>query len=328
MLANWGRGKWVKWFIGLWVVGSLVLAASGCTTADQSMPTADMMEPAPGKRDEVLRLLQSSRLSRVSRDIEKNLRYSIRLRPVPNLGGNQVQAGLSKLGGLPDLPAGVAWPATPQGRPLNFLAQVNLAEVTGFDVDKLLPDKGLLYFFYDAEEQVWGDIDQAGGWKVIYDQGGEELAPRSAPGTLQVFPEYSLKPFLEVTLPASDAPGMPSLSWGESDRYLDLQEKVALLYGDENEPIHRLLGNPDDIQGDMRVEAELHSRGLEWTLEASAAAEEAAKDWVLLFQVDSDEQADDQGMMWGDAGRVYFLIKQDDLRSLNFDRVWVIMQCY
>lgn len=32
--------------------------------------------------------------------------------------------------------------------------------------------------------------------------------------------------------------------------------------------------------------------------------------------------------MWGDCGRVYFWIQQDDLKKRKFGNVWLILQCY
>jgi uncharacterized protein YwqG len=55
------------------------------------------------------------------------------------------------------------------------------------------------------------------------------------------------------------------------------------------------------------------------------ALEAGAADWRLLLQVDSDENAT---MMWGDTGRVYFWMRDEDLRAARFERVWTILQCY
>jgi uncharacterized protein YwqG len=41
--------------------------------------------------------------------------------------------------------------------------------------------------------------------------------------------------------------------------------------------------------------------------------------------VDLAEEA--AGMMWGDAGRIYFWIRREDLLARDFDRSWLILQC-
>ena len=61
----------------------------------------------------------------------------------------------SKIGGKPYLPKDFVWPYY-QELPLSFLAQINLEEVKALDKDNLLPDKGMLYFFYELETEEWG----------------------------------------------------------------------------------------------------------------------------------------------------------------------------
>ena len=46
--------------------------------------------------------------------------------------------------------------------------------------------------------------------------------------------------------------------------------------------------------------------------------------WNLLLQVDSNE---DIGMMWGDCGRLYLWITDEDLAAKNFENSWLILQC-
>lgn len=54
--------------------------------------------------------------------------------------------------------------------------------------------------------------------------------------------------------------------------------------------------------------------------------EKGAEDWQLLLQIDSDEE--NLGAMWGDCGRVYFWIRQQDLQKRDFSNVWLVLQCY
>jgi len=63
-----------------------------------------------------------------------------------------ISVGESKLGGLPDLPSGLTWPDWETGY-LTFVAQVNLSELPASD---LLPNLGVLSFFYDREQSAWG----------------------------------------------------------------------------------------------------------------------------------------------------------------------------
>jgi uncharacterized protein YwqG len=63
--------------------------------------------------------------------------------------------GTSRLGGLPDVPPGFAWPRR-EGGPLALLAQINCREAAPSDEDHLLLDSGILHFFYDLQKQPWG----------------------------------------------------------------------------------------------------------------------------------------------------------------------------
>lgn len=77
----------------------------------------------------------------------------------------------SRLGGLPTLPAKVAWPRGRNSRgrdvPLHFLAQIDCAELPR--IDSRLPAKGMLFFFgRDDEEQIWEGGDPRDHSCVIY----------------------------------------------------------------------------------------------------------------------------------------------------------------
>jgi uncharacterized protein YwqG len=92
-----------------------------------------------------------------------------------------------------------------------------------------------------------------------------------------------------------------------------------------------MLGHPDPIQNDMQLDCQLAFHGL-YTGNASgyedprrAELEKGAEDWQLLLQIDSDDKA---RMIWGDAGRLYFWIRKQDLEKRAFENVWMILQCY
>ena len=52
--------------------------------------------------------------------------------------------------------AGAALPCCGGGVPMAFLAQIRLSDAVAYDPDARLPRSGMLYFFYEAQEQKWG----------------------------------------------------------------------------------------------------------------------------------------------------------------------------
>ena len=76
--------------------------------------------------------------------------------------------GFNRLGGLPALPPGLAWPEW-RGRPLAFLLQLDLASLPRLPGLPELPASGLLWWFYDAQQSTWGfDPEDRGSWRLLY----------------------------------------------------------------------------------------------------------------------------------------------------------------
>jgi uncharacterized protein YwqG len=240
----------------------------------------------------------------------------------------------TRLGGLPETPAGFAWPRW-KHRPLGFLAQIRCEEVTTADTSGLLPRTGMLYFFYDLVDQPWGfDPTERGFAAVLYADGAVPLAATAMPesgGTLEVLKPVALQPRTVATVPAPRTQAFDALGLtdDELDRYQAFQEAVAAR-DPQSTPRHQMLGHSWNVQGDMQLEAQLVTHGLycgdevayrsprRFELEPGAAA------WRLLLQVDSD---DDLGTMWGDGGLIYFWLRESDLRVRKFGESWTILQC-
>jgi hypothetical protein len=99
----------------------------------------------------------------------------------------ELAPGASKVGGLPDLPDSVEWPAgtDDEGRPAGraeFLAQFNLAEVPAVH-GLALPKSGYLWVFVRATRLTHTRA------AIIYHDAGEPLRPRPKPAADWV-PEY------------------------------------------------------------------------------------------------------------------------------------------
>jgi uncharacterized protein YwqG len=211
-----------------------------------------------------------------------------------------------------------------------------MAEVAPYDIEGILPKTGYLYFFFEADEQPWGfDPNDHGNWRAMHYDGKEPLYRTLAPSKLadeHRFLPRSVEFSNEITLPPWESIYIENLRLTdkETDLYLDLMEEVAELYGGD-ELVHKLLGYPDSIQGDMQLECQLVSNGLYcgdstgYNDPRRRALEGDALNWRLLLQIDSEEDA---GMIWGDVGRIYFWIQEDKLQAHDFSNVWLILQCY
>jgi len=241
-------------------------------------------------------------------------------------------AHLSRLGGLPVLPAELAWPAW-QGTPLAFLCQLDLSEIPAACERRGLPDTGILYFFYCQNQETWGFSPQdKGSWQVLYTpRPAADCTERSAPDGLARECIYPVKPL-------AFAPVLTYPDWqDERVAALHLNDRQGDEYGElstavfGSEPAHHLFGYPTPVQdNDMDLECQLVSHGLYCGDPAGYQTPEAREleggraEWTLLLQLDSD---DDAGMMWGDCGMLYFWIKESDLRQSRFEECWMILQC-
>ena len=198
-------------------------------------------------------------------------------------------AGTGQLGGLPRLPEHVDWPSW-RGRPMSFLAQVTLDDLPPEARGDGLPETGALAFFWDSgavgfwtlegadpppDAAGWGfDPADAGSSAVIYAERLPSATAGAPTGLPQgaILKERAATTVAELTVPSygSRAFDALDLSDGEVDAYLDrFYPRVVELEGALGEagrdfaPRHQLLGHPDVIQGDMQLEAQLVTNGLD-----------------------------------------------------------------
>jgi len=237
-----------------------------------------------------------------------------------------IQIGQSKVGGKPDLDSSTSWPQTNLKKSLSFIAQINCNELMEHNNDSLLPSNGLISFFYDSEQESWGfDPKEKDRMKVIYSTETENLGRQDYPDDLEehsIFNSNKLQFDNSLSLPGWEHESIEGiLNNEEGDNYIEISSGVE----------NQLLGYSNCVQGPMELDCQLVTNGL-YCGDSSGyndprrkELEIGSKDWILLFQVDSDE---DTGMMWGDSGKLYYWIKKQDLIELNFNNCWFSLQCY
>lgn len=241
--------------------------------------------------------------------------------------------GGSKLGGDPDVPGDFIWPGW-KDRKLAFLAQINLAELAGMVQHPLLPGTGLLSFFYDPDQSTWGfDPEDQGSWKTYYFPDPSVLTRQEAPqlnssyGIDKYNPcKMTFEPALSYPSPASDDMQENDLTQDEWEKYFDLYEETILPF-----PQHQIFGHANIIQHPMEIECQMVTQGIYlgdtgWlNLPNLESLQAGYQNWKLLLQLDSDDKA---GWMWGDAGRLFFWIREEHLIQKDFSQTWMMLQCY
>ncbi len=234
----------------------------------------------------------------------------------------------SKLGGKPFANANeFGWPQS-NGRPMAFLAQLNLAELAKVHKYEWLGNEGTLLFFYDVEEMPWGfDPKDRGKWNVLLQRNPNAHIefPEDLNESLRL-EEKHLQPTLVSLFPDADHPAVDAL--GLTDEEIDLYIEIT---SPSDKVLHQVGGFPSPIQGNnMELESQLASNGIYLGDSKGYQSVEAkklgagAKDWHLLFQFDSDDDID---VMWGDSGTIYFWVQEQKSMQNEFDNCWLILQC-
>ncbi len=139
----------------------------------------------------------------------------------------ELPIGASRVGGEPDLPAGTSWPAH-NGKPMAFVAQIDLAEVTEHTDE--LPKQGWLVFFMDID---------APAATVLHVEGELERCPAPVAVDDAIEP-CSLEMDLTYLIPGPSDPNVVALL--DDDALADLQQ-AATDSRVEYLPLH-LLGVP------------------------------------------------------------------------------------
>jgi uncharacterized protein YwqG/predicted DNA-binding protein (MmcQ/YjbR family) len=266
------------------------------------------------------RLIEMHGLKARRKAIHKLARHAILLRTKKSSEA-KIPVGATRIGGRPDLPAKAEWPAYRDGRPLAFLAQINLAQVAKLGAPiKGLPAAGLLSVFSvwgwmkadDFDPQVPQDGTQArqeeNGWTVVlHTPPKTRLERRKAPRGVNSFKAAAVTPTPILSLPNHRAePPLAALNWGD----------------DEN-------GRFDWMQMDFRSlqtahwfksgDASWHQLGGYARFQQYFPEEVLEKGLAMFLQIGTDAHT---GMHWGDGGELTFYADPKGLAKGRSERLW------
>jgi uncharacterized protein YwqG len=283
----------------------------------------------PITKQEIQLLFVNNELSHKWETFVPLLKNSISV-DVVSVNEKDLSLGQSKIGGYPDLPKTLKWPQW-NNEYLSFLAQLNMSEIKHFDTDNILPARGFLYFFYCKDCDIWGlEVKDKGNWRVLYHEETLNLRRIPYPGDEAEFSSFSpcaLRFEEKLNLPPISSIFLENVfSPIEIMRYNQLIKDVSNMMLDET----KILGYPDAIQSEMEQSCELlyYELNEESIDKNDPGIQQIFKDavrWKLLMQFTSNDMVD---MMWGDEGKLYFFIRDNDLKNKNFLHVWMKLQCY
>lgn len=251
------------------------------------------------------------------------------LRPALRLEqGGDGDPVVAQLGGLPTLPIN-SWPVWEGHGPLSHVLTLDCGAVSPLLPELPLPDVGTLaFFYYDgrylddhlATVGSW-DPDTAAGARVLHlrpdlstpAQLTDALTP--APPGLNPYPAVGLTAVRTMTWPSREVPWVDA-AWerlglsGDASGPVDALMEALWELPFAGYDTHQVGGHATPQQGAVELEVEQFRRGAEgvpfdWS---DPEVQASATHWQLLLQVASD----DAGMMWGDAGQLYWLVRDQE----------------
>lgn len=233
----------------------------------------------------------------------------------------------SKIGGFPDIDSDFIWPDYNE-LPLTFLCQINLSETSKFNLE--LPPNGILYFFV-ANWQSENYVQLINEIKVVYKESSYIQNKLSKSGLEQV-EEYLIQFYEHSTVPSYQEKVITDNRFFEqiSDELDELETYVSeLTYGNEDYTKHHILGDPNAVQGAVRMywgASVLHPEDIyhEKMPEYIDKAQEIGSDFILLLQIDSCDHLINLPN-YGD-NCLYFGILRDDLKNKDFSNVKLVIQ--
>ncbi|MCQ2382570.1 MAG: DUF1963 domain-containing protein [Clostridia bacterium] len=210
--------------------------------------------------------------------------------------------GFSKFGGLPTVPIGFVWPKC-DDISLQFAAQIDFTEINANKSLKDLPTAGQTYHYITENSHEENDC------KILFFEANDKLSTAPWPDDLEMI-------YKEIYLTAKPLKTYPNLAdCAEADQICS--------------------DNPEDFMKDIyerytwnNMEKSFVGGWGSYLQDANFLPEQDfPEDWLLLCQIGSNSEGDDNGFMWSDAGTLYLYIKKTDLQNHQFNHVKLDLQC-
>lgn len=232
--------------------------------------------------------------------------------------GDDLTLEQSKFGHYPFMPAGFEYPKDADGKFMYPLAQLNFAEMPALEN---FPEKGYLQFYISLSNYMWG---------LDFENPQSQMNFRALFFEEEDIKNYKIDfSFLDDVITDDTSPVFKPhrLSFTIAEQYLgawdvdnEALENNLIKIANQNPEIKKeLLNNFFDA-----FSCNGHKAGgyAYFTQTDPRKYKTQFRDYILLFQLDSDEE-----IMWGDMGIANFFIHPDDLRKKDFSKVMYNWDC-
>ena len=274
---------------------------------------------------EIIKLLKTEYPS-LSKTAEEKLAPSIGIKTKIR----NKKEGFSKFGGIPDVPINFKWPAY-DNRPLSFIAQIALEEINSFKAASVVPDKGVLYFFWYTHN-VYSRNKLLLPHQIIYSPVTANLKAYSL-NSMQnepiLFKESHMSFYEYFSLPINEFDFEDNEI--DSDALFNFHEEVEDRIYRRGEKRHHLFGAPEALQSAVKMNWAIQYLDLNpYQMSVSQKNEvmNSISEFTLLLQIDfRDSNLDFLKYGTFDA-MLYYGIRKNHLNALHFNKSNLIYQNY
>lgn len=268
---------------------------------------------------EVDAVIKKMGLTSFKKALRSLVKKAVSLRPTVEEDYSHI--GNHRFGGMPDLPASIAYPEfmddDQRTCKYEFIGQINCESLA--PLQEYLPRTGTLFFFLETIHSLYGNYAQP-PCKVIY------VADNSSLESGKRF-SFTADQYFEMMEGAYTAYQADAVKCNSAPAFYAIHTNSYLLQGDaellakENDLLDNLYEFEEPINGDTKdyqINGHVFTQHESPELQAAAALKGDPEDWTVLLKVPSLGD-----FQWGDAGDLFFVIHKSDLAKGDFSNVYV-----
>lgn len=249
------------------------------------------------------------------------------------LQSDNLKIGSSKIGGKPDLPKNISWPKLNDSH-LVFCAQYNVSELEKFDVENLLPNKGIFHIFIGINEE-WNEFSmKQNDTKIFFTENTENLERKEYPTSFnleRIVEPAEIEYFESITIPDGENYKLFYFNDKYEDFYFhfyqDTEEYIADELNSFTDNMHQILGEDRSVQSSVVYEFsrnELNITDEDYTEKWNEILENS-KTFTNLIQLDCMDSNTNLSK-FGGSGVFYIGLKTKELQDKNFNNLIISFQ--